>query len=475
MPSGVEIMNISGEIQVKTGSMQPEEDSKLKIHEKIALSVGGISGTAHFQMLSMFLLFFYTDVMKISAAYVAGLFLLSQVLNVIVAPVFGIFVDKISTPWGKYKPYTIILGIPTALFGWLTFTDFHLSHHLELVYATFTYLIYSMLIAIAQAPGAALTPAMTKRLDERLSIGTFSYIFVLAGAMFVAIGVQPLYKTLGGGNEALGFTLLMAGFAVFCSAISIFQFINIKEKYVVKHNKDVMRPKLKEMIIAVFTNKAAIIVYVYVFASNLANAIRSAVMIHYFKYYFHNEALMVTVGAASLLPMIIGAILSPIITKRIGLKANVLTATIINVITMASIIAIPNSTSGVIILIVISIIGSLFTGFASPAQSAMMPAAMDYTEWKSGINVNAFMGSFLGLLQTSSTALAGAIAAGALVIVGYVPGVEQSNETIFGLKVLMGILPAVIISLTACVIWFDLTEEKQNQITKELAERRRTQ
>jgi len=57
--------------------------------------------------------------------------------------------------------------------------------------------------------------------------------------------------------------------------------------------------------------------------------------------------------------------------------------------------------------------------------------------------------------------------------VGYVGGIEQSSGTLLGLQILMSFLPAVSILPALAVIWFDLTEDKQSQIAKELAERRK--
>ncbi|MFP7493901.1 glycoside-pentoside-hexuronide (GPH):cation symporter [Terribacillus saccharophilus] len=448
------------------------EDSKLKLRERIALSVGGMVGTAHLQMVSMFLLFFYTDVMLINPAFVAGLFLFARAFDAFAAPFFGIFIDKVNTPWGKYKPWLLILGIFTGVTGWMTFTDFNLSPTMQLVYVTITYLLYSLSIAIGQAPGSAILPAATKRVDDRIAIGTFSYILVLVGAMFVSVGVQPLYSGLGGGNDATGFSMLMGGVAVIGILITVFQVLTIKERYITKKKNDEKQPSLKTMLVAVFTNKAAVTIYIYILALNLANGVRSGIMIHYFKYYFNNEALIVTVGSVTIVPMILGAILSPLITKRIGIKANVLLAAAVNVVTMVAVFFIPASPAGVTAFIAISVFGSLFTGFSSPAQSAMMPAAMDYTEWKSGINVNAFMGSLQGFVQTFAGAIAGSVAAGALAVIGYEPGVEQSDGTLLGLKIIMSFLPAFIIAFTASVAWFDLTEDRQKQIAKDLAERR---
>ena len=105
----------------------------------------------------------------------------------------------------------------------------------------------------------------------------------------------------------------------------------------------------------------------------------------------------------------------------------------------------------------------------------MLPAAMDYTEWKTGKNINGFMGSLQGFLQTFSTAISGSVAAASLSIIGYVSGAaQQSSTTILGIKILMSIVPAVIMLLTLVVIKFDLTEEKQAEITKELANAEKT-
>ncbi|MEH7490634.1 MFS transporter [Neobacillus niacini] len=448
------------------------EDKKLSFREKVAAMIGAMMGTMHNQIIATFLLFFYTDIMEISPAYVAGLFLFARIIDAILVPVFGVFVDKVTTPWGKYVPYFAILGIPTAIFGWLTFTDFGLSPTGKLIYVSVTYLVYSILISIKYAPNVAVGPAITKRIDDRISMGQISYILVMVGALFATLGFQPLYKALGGGSDAKGFSLVMGIVAVIGILISIFQVTSLKEKYIDQNSKGKKRLSFKEMNRAIFTNKAAVIVYTYILAINLANGIRSAIMIHYFKYYFNNEGLLVTFGAVGILPTMIGVMLSGPITKRFGIKINVLTAAIVNVVCTASIMFIPNTSTGVTLFLAVNVIASFFLGVATPAQGSMMPAAMDYTEWKTGMNVNGFMGSIQGFVQTLATAISGAVAAGALHFVGYVPGVEQSSETIFGLKLLMGILPAVVLIFTASVAWFDITEEKQKQIAKELAERR---
>jgi Na+/melibiose symporter-like transporter len=295
----------------------------------------------------------------------------------------------------------------------------------------------------------------------------------MIAAIFAQSGVQHMYRSLGGSTHAKGFSIIMGGVALLSVLIAVFQMIYIKERYVVEVNKDNKSSSLKEMVIAVFTNKTAIIVYMYTIATHLANGIRSATTIYYFKYYFHNEGLLVVIGLISLPPILIGTILSLKATKILGIKGNLFTSAIVSIVTMSAIMLVPATSEGIVIYMILTVVGSFFTGLSAPAQGTMMPAAMDYTEWKYGLNINGFMSSLQGFLQTLATALAGSIAAGALNYIGYIKGVEQSNTVIFGLKILMSILPAFIMLLTVCVVWFDLTEDKQAKITKELAERRK--
>lgn len=448
------------------------EQPKLKRSEKLALVLGNTPNTFHYQIIQMYLLFFYTDFMKISPAFVATLFLVVRIFDALFAPLFGALVDKIKTPWGKYTPWFVILGVPFAISGWLTFTVPDFSDTGKLIYAVVTYTLYSTFASIITIPSNAVVPTVTKRIDERITVGQLSFLFILIGALVVQVGIVPLYKALGGGDDARGFSLLMLAAAVITIIISIYQSFKIKEKYVVAAPKDEKSPSFIRMLTATFTNKYAVILYIYLFASAISSGLRSGVQIHFYKYFFNNESLMSIMGIVVLIPTLIGVAFSQRVIRRFGLKNTVLAGVIVNLAICPVMLFIPANNTGLMIHIAVSVIGSLFGGFGSPAQGALMPAAIDYTEWKSGLNLNAFMSSFNGFIQTFATAISGAIAAGALSIIGYVPGVEQNSSTLFGLRLLVGVLPAVFGALAICIAWFDLTEEKQRIISRELIERK---
>lgn len=448
------------------------EDRKLTFREKLACVVGSAPSTFHYQMMQTFLLFFYVDLMKISPAFVAGMFLVIRILDAILAPVLGAFMDRVTTPWGKYRPWFIFLGVPFAITGWLTFTDFNLSPTGSLVYAIVTYTIYSVIGAVIGVPGGAITPAITKRVDDRVSLGQIGFLFTIIGALLVSIAALPLYKILGGGDDAKGFSLLMAGAAVITIIVSLFQGLTLKERYIVERKVDEKAPSFKRMFVASFTNKTAVIAYLYLFGTVVSNGIRAAISLHFFKYFFQNEGLLAIMGIIGILPTLLGVAISGKLIKRFGIKTSVMVSVIVSLVTVPILLFIPANSIGLGIFIATSVIGAFFAGIATPAQGSMMPAAIDYTEWKTGLNLNGFMTSLSGFVQTFGTALSGSIAAGSLALIGYVPGAEQSSSTLFGLKMIMILLPAIFTAFTISILWFDLTEEKQAQIAKELAERR---
>ncbi len=452
-----------------------EDQAKLKFSEKLAVVISGTLGTFHSQVIQLFLLFFYTDMLGISPAYAAGLFLVIRVFDAIAAPTFGILIDKIETPWGKYKPWFIGISIFAAIFGWLTFSDFGFSGMGLLIYITITYFLYSTFKTLEIAPQMAIVPVVTKRLDDRISMNQISYFFMMIAAMLASIGVQPLYKKLGGGNGVRGFSIIMGVVAVITILIGIFQVFKVQERYVVPPRKNESDMSFKEMFKVLISNKTALIVYAYILGLNLSNGFRTTLSIYFYKYYFHNEGLVAIMGIIGILPTLIGVAFSGRITKRIGIKNNLIIGSVVTIITTLGFIAVPSSKLGLGVYMMLSVIGGLFTGISTPASGTMMPAAMDYTEWQTGKNLNGLMGSLQGFLQTFSTAISGSVAAASLSIIGYVSGAaSQSNNTILGIKMLMSIVPAVILLLTLFVIKFDLTEEKQAQIAKELDERRKS-
>jgi Na+/melibiose symporter-like transporter len=86
---------------MKTVKLDSMGNERLNFLTRFTLSMGNCTGTMIYMMISTYLLFVYTDVVKVNASFVAVLFLVTRIVDAVLAPAFGIFLDMKSTRWGN--------------------------------------------------------------------------------------------------------------------------------------------------------------------------------------------------------------------------------------------------------------------------------------------------------------------------------------------------------------------------------------
>ena len=82
---------------------------------------GDLAQNLIYQTISMYLLFFYTDIYGLSPATAATMFLVVRLIDVLWDPLVGAFVDKHNPKWGKYRSYLILAGLPLTVLAILCF------------------------------------------------------------------------------------------------------------------------------------------------------------------------------------------------------------------------------------------------------------------------------------------------------------------------------------------------------------------
>ena len=186
---------------------------RVSVIEKIGYGLGDTASNIVFQMVMMFMAFFYTDVFGISAAAMGTLFLVVRIFDAITDPVMGALADRTQTRWGKFRPYLLWLCVPYALIAVLAFTTPDLSSSGKLIWA---YATYSLLMGIYTAiniPYCALGGVITADSQERVSLNSYRFFLATSAGVLVASSTLYLVKTLGQGNDQKGFQLAMAVFS----------------------------------------------------------------------------------------------------------------------------------------------------------------------------------------------------------------------------------------------------------------------
>jgi len=200
-------------------------------------------------------------------------------------------------------------------------------------------------------------------------------------------------------------------------------------------------------------------------------AVRSAVIAYYFRYYVGDPGLT----AAFLVSGSVTIIISLTITKWL---TKIFDKRLLYVICM---IAVGGSISlytfakpeDIIFMFVLQIVQSFFSGPTMPLLWSMLADSADYSEWKTGRKAMGLTYSASTFAQKAGIALGGAIALWLLSFYGYQPNVEQSAESLFGMKMMMGIYPAIGAFACAIIIsFYNLNQEKMEKIQAEMNARK---
>ena len=112
------------------------------LKEKIGYGLGDFANCMFWQLIGMFLLYFYTDVFGISAAVAGTMFLVTRIWDCVNDPIFGSIADRTNSRWGKFRPYILFMAIPFGIIGVLIFTTPDLSPTGKIIYAYITNVLF---------------------------------------------------------------------------------------------------------------------------------------------------------------------------------------------------------------------------------------------------------------------------------------------------------------------------------------------
>lgn len=90
-----------------------------KWQQRISYGVSDLACNLIWQIISLYLLFFYTDFMQLSASAISLMFVLTRFFDGIADVIVGFLIDRTNTRWGKSRPYFLFGAIPFALFAFI--------------------------------------------------------------------------------------------------------------------------------------------------------------------------------------------------------------------------------------------------------------------------------------------------------------------------------------------------------------------
>ena len=457
-------------------------------------------------IMSSYISDFYINVLRVGPMFTLLLMLLARVWDAVNDPMMGMIMDRSAPKKGKMKPYIAAMAGPAAVLTLLLFWAPDLPLTIKMVYAGVTYVLWGIAFTVTDVPFWSLPNIMTPDPAERgklLSLGTTTSGIGVAVpmALFMGLGyVLPRFTSQSG--LALEQTKYLA-IAVLASAAGLVLYLRVLK---VKERVGIPVPPKREKgapgALRLLLGCKPLMLTVLMCILSAGRYLFQAGAIHVARYAFYigpnlsglsgqayEQALQsnistvsmiysVAVGAGMLITMLgVSALISRFNYKQI-LIFSCLLGSAVSFLTY--IIGYDHFWACVPLFFLTGIPLGAVNVLAYP----MIGDALDHMEWKTGVRYTGlgqacmtFMQKLGNALATSATVLMYLVVKLDIGTIGidYTADVTALSPSVRGgMFSLVSLIPAISLLLcTIPVFFYDLTGEKKERITQELAQQRR--
>ncbi|HDK7137419.1 TPA: MFS transporter [Clostridium botulinum] len=353
----------------------------INFSEKLGYGLGDFACNLVWNSLSMFILYFYTDVMGMKAAIISTLMLVVRILAGFMDIASGIVVDKTKTKYGKARPWILWMAIPFGISTILLFSIPNIGGSGKLAYVVITYVLLNVIYTAINIPYGVLNSLMTQDQNERSEINIYRMFCSTAGSLCVSVLVLPLVSLFGGEQSA--WIITFAIFGIVATFMFFLTFKTTKERVTAVNEEKSQNISFKDGMKALIQNKYWIIIVLLLVVLFMNMGIMGGSMIYYAQYILNDKKLVAGLSIAQNIPTLIVmlTIAMPLI-KKYGKRNTAILGSIIFI--LGSLFALIDLTSVKLIYISIIVKG---TGNAliSATIFALLADTIEYGEWKTNV------------------------------------------------------------------------------------------
>lgn len=452
------------------GDTPLSDQAALTLRRKLAIGLGDLGFNIYWQSASLYLLFFYTDVLGLPSAVAGLIYMAALIWDAALDPAIGAVADRTRSRLGRYRPY-LVFGSPilAAAFACVFLVPAG-QGALAIALATVSHVLFRTLYAVVSIPYASLFARITKDSAQRGDLAGIRMVFAAMGAILVAGLTLPLVKALGTpADPQSGWMILGVAYAVLATLAILGVAWAAKGIDAPETTRRAATP-YRDIAKSLIGNRALLMVLGAVLVSSFASTMFGKNLLYYFKYVVGRPELG---GAAMAFSAVIATLFVPIWTVVLRLVGKRNTWLI-------------GAVPGLLGLILWRLadghgVGPLFGALALQSMGAasyvvcfwaMLPDTVEYGEWKSGVRTESLVFGLTVLGQKAALGLGAGLLGILLTQVGYVANVAQTPGTLAGIKAMMFWWPFVggLISLTL-IFFYPIDRAAHAKMVAEIAKR----
>ena len=449
-----------------------------KNYNRWTFGLGTVGRDMVYTMISMYLMFYLTDVLQLSDDvlwWVTGIIMAARVFDAFNDPFMGVIVDNTHTKYGKFKPWICIGAVLVSILTVLLFSNFGLSGSAFIIVFGIIYVLWGIAYTMNDISYWSMLPTLSQDQREREEIGSVSRICASIGLFAVVTLIVPVTEAIGGavGSLQKGYFILSIILVVIMLAFLCFTVFGVKEPMI--GNKKEEHTSVKELVRIIFKNDQLLVIALAMALFMIGCSTSTSFGLYYFKYVYGDEGMYSIFALILGVSQIFALSIFPVLGKRYPRKKLYAFSTALVVTGYLIFFFAPTNT-----MLFIGIAGLiLFIGqaFIQVMTLMFLTDSVEYGEWKFGKRNDSVTFS----LQPFINKMGGAIASGVVGAIVIVSGMSQAQSAadmtasgIFILKMAMMVFPLICIVIGFLVYRskYILDEEMYGKIVRELGERK---
>lgn len=457
---------------------------KLTTRQKAAFGIGAIGKDMVYALSSSYVMYYYKDIIGLSASFVGLILMIARVFDAVNDPFMGVLVAKTRTKWGRFRPWLVSGTVLNALVLYALFKAPDLKGGAIMAFFSVIYILWGMTYTMMDIPYWSMIPAITSTPSDTENLSVIGRTCAGIGSALIIMLTMLLVTRLGGGNERIGFGRLALIVAVLFVISEIICAASIRER----EDSSMSTASVGQMFRALFDNDQALAVVLTIVLINSALYITSNLVIYFFKYdmggadWTVSYTLFTSVGGAC---QILGMMLVyPLLRRKLTNTAifRVAIGAASSGYVILLLICLANLASSLALILIPGVLIFAANGILSVLTTVFLSNSVDYGELKSGQRNESVIFSMQTFVVKAASGVSVFIAGVGLDLIGLVgnseetgPVTQQSAQTIFGLRLLMTIMPMAL--LVIAIVFFSgkfrLTDQVVAENSQKLAKSRK--
>jgi Na+/melibiose symporter-like transporter len=296
-----------------TLSEQAGNNTPLSIGTKAAYGFGSVAYGVNNGGFDYFLLLFYSQVIGLDSRLVGAAIIVALIIDAISDPIVGYWSDNLHSRWGRRHPFMLAAAIPVALSYFLLWNPPDgLSQGGIFWYLLALAVVIRTSMTFYETPSAALVSELSFFLfpvmaTEAISDGRFN---------------RASYEIMGILASVLMLTAILVSVFGTCSRIPYL-------KQPPPPRRITMAIVFRE-ILETLSNRSFLALFIAALLGALATGLAASLAFYFYTYFWEFTSIetgLITMGV--FIAAIIGFVLAPIVTRRIGKKAGAMVVGVI--------------------------------------------------------------------------------------------------------------------------------------------------